>query len=321
MSATESSVDKQRIHDVVMIGAGPTNLAAAVYTAREDIDTLLLEKGIIGGLAAITDRVDNYPGFPEGIEGMELAENLRKQAERFGAVIELDEVQSISKDSDVFTLKTVVGEYKSKCVLVGTGSVWKKLGIPGEDEFYGRGVHNCATCDGAFYRDKRLVVVGSGNSSAQEALFLTRFASHIDILIRGDQWKASDVLVQEINLNDKITVHFNTTTDEIVGGEADGLPKITKVIATKDGVKTDFETDGVFVFIGLVPVTNFLTGLSVRLDEFGFVITDKKLMTDLPGLFCAGDVRSGATMQIASAVGEGATAALSIREYLQQLGK
>ena len=308
-----------QLHDVIMIGAGPTSLAAAVYTAREDIETLVLEKGIIGGLAAITDKIDNYPGFPDGIDGMELAENLRKQAERFGAVIESDEVQSITKNTDGnFTLKTAIGEYQTRTILIGTGSEWKKIGIPGEQEYYGKGVHNCATCDGAFYRDKRLVVIGGGNSSAQEALFLTRFASHIDILVRADKWKASDVLVHEIDANEKITVHFNTTPDEIFGGIVDGLPRILKVVGTKDGVKTDFETDGVFVFIGLKPVTYFLEGTGVQFDEFGFIKTNKKLMTDEPGIFCAGDVRSGATMQIASAVGEGASAALSIREFLEK---
>jgi len=306
------------MHDVIMIGAGPTSLAAALYTSREDIETLIFEKGVIGGLAAITDKVDNYPGFPEGVEGMELADKLQKQAERFGAKIELGEVQSVKKDGDVFTLQTTSGEMQAKAVLIGTGSEWKKLGIPGEKEFYGKGVHNCATCDGAFYRDKKLVVVGGGNSSAQEALFLTKFASHIDVLIRGEKWKASDVLVKQIEKNDKLTVHFNTTTDEIVGGEEDGLPKITKVIGTKNSEKTDFETDGVFVFIGLKPVTYFLEGSGVEMDDFGFVKTNKKLMTSVEGIFCAGDVRSGATMQIASAVGEGASAALSIREYLAE---
>ena len=305
------------MYDVIMIGAGPTSMAAAVYTAREDINTMLLEKGIIGGLAAITDMVDNYPGFPEGIEGMKLAENLQKQAERFGAKIELDEVKSIEKIDGGFKLAGAVSEYKAKTILIGTGSEWKKLGVPGEQEFYGRGVHNCATCDGAFYRDKKLVVVGSGNSSAQEALFLTKFASHIDILIRGDKWKASDVLIHEIEKNEKITVHFNTTTDEIVGGEVDGMQKVTSVKATKNDEKVEIATDGVFVFIGLKPVTYFLEGTGVEMDEYGFVKTDDKLMTATPGIFCAGDVRSGATMQIASAVGEGASAALSIREYLE----
>lgn len=310
--------DDTKTYDVVMIGAGPTSLAAAVYTSREDISTLVVEKGIIGGLAAITDKIDNYPGFPDGIEGMELAENLRKQAERFGAVIELDEVQKIEKDGDTFVLNSAIGSYRAKTILVGTGSEWKKLGIPGEQEFYGRGVHNCATCDGAFYRDKKLVVVGSGNSSAQEALFLTKFATHIDILIRGEAWKASDVLVHEVDKNEKITVHFNTSPEEIIGGDVDGIHRVTKVITKKDGELTDFVTDGMFVFIGLRPVTYFLEGTGVEFDEVGFVKTDQKLMTAVPGIFCAGDVRSGATMQIASAVGEGASAALSIREYLEK---
>lgn len=307
-----------KLWDVVMIGAGPASLAAAVYTSREDISTLLFEKGIIGGLAAITDKVDNYPGFEEGIEGLALSEKLRLQAERFGATIELGEVQSVKKDKDNFVLSTTSGEVKARSVLIGTGSEWKKLGIPGEQEFYGRGVHNCATCDGAFYRDKKLVVVGGGNSSAQEALFLTKFASHIDILIRGNAWKASDVLVHEIEKNDKITVYFNTAPTEIVGAEIDGMNKVTKVLAVKNGQNTEFVTDGVFVFIGLKPVTYFLEGSGVDCDEIGFVKTDLKLQTNVPGIFCAGDVRSGATMQIASAVGEGASSALSIREYLEK---
>lgn len=308
-----SEENKTDIYDVIMIGAGPTSLAAAVYTSREDISTLIFEKGIIGGLAAITDMIDNYPGFEEGVEGMKLADKLQKQAERFGAKIELGEIQSVKKEGEIFQLKTTSGDMKAKTVLIGTGSEWKKLGIPGEETYYGRGVHNCATCDGAFYRDKKLVVVGGGNSSAQEALFLTKFASHIDILIRGDKWKASDVLVSEVEAHDKINVHFNTTTDEIVGEDN----KVTAVKATKNGEETQFETDGVFVFIGLRPVTYFLEGSGVELDEFGFVKTDMKLMTNVPGIFCAGDVRSGATMQIASAVGEGAASALSIREYLE----
>lgn len=317
-AGTEATSEITAMHDVIMIGAGPTSLAAAVYTSREDIDTLIFEKGIIGGLAAITDMVDNYPGFEEGIEGMQLAEKLQKQAERFGAKIELGEVQSVAKQDDgSFLLQTTSGEMKAKTVLIGTGSEWKKIGVPGENEFYGRGVHNCATCDGAFYRDKKLVVVGGGNSSAQEALFLTKFASHIDIMIRSDKWKASEVLIHEVEKNEKITVHFNTTVEEIVGGEVDGMNKVTGVKVIKDGEPKDIDTDGVFVFIGLKPVTYFLEGSGVEMDEWGFVKTNMKLMTAVDGIFCAGDVRSGATMQIASAVGEGASAALSIREYLE----
>ena len=171
----------QKEHTVVTIGAGPTALTAAIYTTREDIDTVLYEKGVIGGLAAITDLVDNYPGFPKGIAGLDLAQNLQEQAERFGAKIELGEVLSLNKSDNRVILDTTDGKISAKAVLIATGSDYKRLGIPGEEEYYGRGVHFCATCDGAFYRNKRLVVVGGGNSAIQEAIFLTRFASHINI--------------------------------------------------------------------------------------------------------------------------------------------
>lgn len=314
-----SEADK-KIHQVVMVGAGPAALAAAVYTTREDLETLLYEKGVVGGLAAITDWVDNYPGFPKGIAGLDLAEGLRKQAERFGAVIELGEVSKITDKGDHKVLDTTDGEILAESVLIATGSDYKKLGIPGEQEFYGRGVHFCATCDGAFYRDKHLVVVGGGNSAVQEAMFLTKFATKIDLLVRGEKMRASEVLQEELKKHaDKITVHYNTTTDEIVGKEG----KIVKVIGTDltTNKKVDFPTDGVFVFIGLLPNTQFLAGTKIELDDLGLIKTDVSLMTNMPGVFAAGDVRSGATMQIASAVGEGATAALMIRKYLEDMHK
>ena len=308
---------EKEIHDVVMVGAGPAALTAAIYTTREDIDTILFEKGVIGGLAAITDWVDNYPGFPKGIAGLDLAEGLREQAERFGADIRLGEVLQISDEGGLKKLSTTDGDIFAKTVLIATGSDYKKLGIPGEKEFYARGVHYCATCDGAFYREKRLVVVGGGNSAVQESIFLTRFATHIDLLVRGPEMRASDILQKELEKHeDKITVHYNTTTDEIVGGENG----VTKVIGTDKtaGKKVDIETDGVFVFIGLLPNTQFLAGSAIELDEIGMIKTDQAtLETSMPGVFAAGDVRAGATMQIASATGEGATAALMIRKYLE----
>ncbi|MDO8336018.1 MAG: FAD-dependent oxidoreductase [Candidatus Saccharibacteria bacterium] len=303
------------IHPLVIIGAGPSALAAAVYTSREDIDTTLYEKGVIGGLAAITDQVDNYPGFAEGIEGLKLAEQLQAQAERFGAKIEFGDVQAITDSGDHKVLKIDGNDILAKVVLIATGCDYKKIGVPGEAEYFGRGVHYCATCDGAFYRDKKLVVVGGGNSALQEALFLTRFTTHIDLLVRSTI-KASEVLQHDLDKavsEGKITVHLNTTTDEIVA--TDNI--VNKVLATKDGEKTEIETDGVFVFVGLLPNTQFLQSSSVDLDEQNFIKTDGKLKTSIPGVFASGDVRSGATMQIASAVGEGATAALNIREYLE----
>lgn len=307
---------QKEIHDVVMVGAGPAALTAAIYTTREDIDTVLFEKGVIGGLAAVTDWIDNYPGFPKGLAGLDLAEGLREQAERFGADIRLGEVIEIVDEGRLKKLTTTDGDIYAKTVLIATGSDYKKLGIPGEQEYYARGVHYCATCDGAFYRDKRLVVVGGGNSAVQEAIFLTRFATHIDLLVRGDTMRASDILQHELDKHsDKISVHFNTTTDEIVGENK----LVTKVVGTdkKTDKKVEFITDGVFVFIGLLPNTQFLQHSKIELDDIGMIKTGPDLQTTMPGVFAAGDVRSGATMQIASAAGEGATAALMVRKFLE----
>ena len=306
------------IHDTVMIGTGPSALAAAVYTTREDIATTLYEKGVIGGLAAITDMVDNYPGFPEGIEGMKLAGQLQKQAERFGAKIEFGDVTSLKVNDDKTKTLVVDGqEVVAKTVLIATGSDYNKLGIPGEAELYGRGAHYCATCDGAFYREKRLVVVGGGNSAVQEAIFLTRFATHIDLLVRSTV-KASEVLQQDLQKfvdEGKITVHLGVVPTAIVAEEG----KVTHVTAKRGDEELRFDTDGVFIFVGLKPNTQFLEGSGIELDEQRLVKTDEHLETNLPGVFASGDVRSGATMQIASAVGEGASAALAIREYLDEL--
>ena len=307
---------QQEVKSVVMVGAGPSALTAAIYTTREDIDTTLYEKGVVGGLAAITDKVDNYPGFPDGVEGMALADRLQRQAERFGAKIEYGNVSAIRHEDGVSILTVDGNEVRAKAVLIATGSDYNKLNIPGEAEYYGRGVHYCATCDGAFYRDKRLVVVGGGNSGVQEAIFLTRFASHIDLLVRSTV-KASQVLQDDLKkyIDDgKVTIHLETVPTEIV---ADNTGKVTAVKATKAGEATEFMVDGVFIFIGLKPNTQFLEGSGVELDERRLIKTDNHLATSLPGVFASGDVRSGATMQVASAVGEGATAALSIREYLE----
>ncbi len=302
-------------HDVVIIGAGPAALTAAIYTTREDIDTLLFERAVIGGLAAVTDKIDNYPGFPEGVPGLELADSLQKQAERFGAVIELGEVTAIKDEGKYKRLETTSGDILARAVLIATGSDYKKVGCPGEEKYYAKGVHYCATCDGAFYRDKRLVVVGGGNSAFQEAIFLTRFATHIDLLVRS-KVRASDVLQEELQKyvdEGKVTIHLATSTDEIIGDDTG----VTKVTGTQDGKKKEFATDGVFVFVGLMPNSQFLKDSGVELDSIGFVKTDESLQTAVKGIFAAGDIRSGATMQIASAAGEGATAALKIREYLE----
>ena len=306
--------------DVLIIGAGPSGLSSAIYTSREDLDTLLIEKGSVGGLASITDQIDNYPGFEEGVTGIDFADKLEKQAERFGAKIDFGEVVGIeSLPEGGILVATTEGDIKAKAVLISTGSSYKKLGVKGEEEYLSRGVHYCATCDGAFYRDKKLAVIGGGNSAVQEALFLTRFTSHIDLLVRSNL-RASDVLIKELDKavdEGKITIHKGIDIKELAG---DGK-FLNQVIALQNGKETNFSVDGVFIFIGLEPNTNFLKYTSVELDEWGFVKTDLSLMTSIPGVFASGDVRSGATMQIASAAGEGATAALNIRKYIESSKK
>jgi len=258
-------------------------------------------------------RLDDF-GFTFPNEGM----GLNTIDERFGADIRLGEVLKIHHEGIWKRLETTDGDMYAKTVLLATGSDYKKLGIPGEKEYFARGVHYCATCDGAFYRDKRLIVVGGGNSAVQEAIFLTRFATNIDLLVRGDHLRASEILQHDLEKHkDKILVHLNTTTDEIIGKDG----KVVAVIGTDKHKKSKvrFETDGVFIFIGLMPNTDFLKDTTVDLDEIGMIKTDDYLETSMEGVFAAGDVRSGATMQIASATGEGATAALMIRKHLEQL--
>jgi len=246
---------------------------------------------------------------------------MEKQAERFGAKIDFGTVINLSRDEkkNIITVNTEEGgEFKTRSVLIATGTHYRELNIPGEKEFWGKGVHWCATCDGAFYRDKKLVVVGGGNSAIQEGIFLTRFASEIDILVRSDKLKASEVLIEELDeyiKSGKIRVHFNTTPVEILG--KDGQVTGVKTFTGEDKKEKVFECDGVFEFIGLIPNTQFLEASGVELDEYKFVKTDLSLMTSVPGVFASGDCRSGATMQIASATGEGATAALMIRQYIE----
>ncbi len=305
-----------KIHDLVIVGAGPAALTAAIYTAREDIDTTLYEKAIVGGLAATTDWIDNFPGYREGVSGIRFAEEVQAQAERFGAKIDFGDVQKLTKNDNAIEL-TVDGEpVYAKSVLVATGSDHKKLGVPGEAEYHSRGVHYCATCDGAFYSGKRIAVVGGGNSGVQEAIFLTRFADHIDLLVRSEL-KADRVLIKQLeSMSDKITVHTNVAVDEItaVDDKVDGVAITRKSTDKKDKILVD----GVFVFIGLLPNTDFLQDSEVELDESGFVLANTRLETSVPGVFVAGDVRSDSVKQVVSAAGDGAVVALSIREYLAE---
>ncbi len=302
--------------DLAIIGAGPAGLAAAIYTSREDIQTIVLERDVIsGGLASQTAVIDNYPGFPDGIDGPELGEKLAAQAKRFGAeIITGQTVESIASNAGKPLVSTSSEQYQAKAVLIATGNHYRRLGIPNEQELTGRGVHYCATCDGPLYRDKKLAVVGGGNSAMQEGLFLTKFATHIDLLVRGDKLKGTELLIEQVQKNPKITVHYQTEVTALTGDKM--LSGVSVTNKTNDQ-SSPLEVDGVFVFIGLVPNTDWLQGI-LKLDPQGFIVTDENFQTSLPGVFAAGDVRAGSTYQIASATGEAVSAALVIRKYLEE---
>jgi thioredoxin reductase (NADPH) len=302
------------VKEVVIIGTGPSALTAAIYTTRDEIETVLYEKSIIGGLASTTDIIENYPGFPKGIGGMALTDNIKQQAERFGAKIEFGEVSALSDEGKFKTIVVDGKLVKAKAVLIASGSNYAKLNIPGESDFCGRGVHYCATCDGAFYRDKNVVVVGGGNAAFQEAIFLTRFAKHIDLLVRN-RILASTILqrkVQEYIEAGKIKLQTGIELKEIKGSSG----RVVAIRVTKKDRLIELTTDGIFIFIGLKPNTDFLISSGIKLDKTGFVKANKQLETSIPGVFASGDVRSGATMQVAAAVGDGAIAGIGICEYL-----
>lgn len=306
----------QKYCELAIVGAGPTALGAAIYTTREDIETVLFEKKAIGGLASITDVIDNYPGFPDGVSGLDLSAAMEKQAIRFGATFKLGaEVRGIELEGRYKKLVTSDGDYYAKSVLIAVGTDYKRLGIPGEHELTSRGVHYCATCDGPLYKGKELLVIGGGNSAMQESIFLSKFASKITMLVRGSDLKGTEVLINKITSMPGIEIVFNTVSESIEK-TAEGRMLVK---AAKEGEATEYLADGIFVFIGLIPNTEWLKGI-IDLDQNGFILTDKTFATKLPGVFAAGDARSGSTLQIASAVGEGVTAALMIREYLREEG-
>lgn len=308
---------KNAFYDLIVVGSGPAGLTAAFYAAREGIDTLVVERGGVGGQAGVTERLDNFPGFPDGVSGADFADRLRAQAERFGVeILSAQDVVAVETDGMYRCVRTGDGrEYRSWAVLLALGSTYRRLGIPGEDDFIGAGVHFCATCDGAFYRGKDVVVVGGGNSAGEESIFLTKFARSVTIVTRDAALSASKVVVDKVTEHPAITVLTNAAPAAFTGnGRLSGV----RLTDTVTGAERDLATDGVFVFIGLTPNTDLVRGY-VDLDAFGFIATDAGLATSVPGVFAAGDVRAGSTKQAASAAGEGAAAALAIRRYVEPL--
>ncbi|MDN5344183.1 MAG: thioredoxin reductase [Clostridia bacterium] len=302
-------------HDLLIIGGGPAGLTAALYGARGGLDTIVLEMGAPGGQAGQTDRIENYPGFPEGINGMELALKFTEQAQRFGARIEMTTVQGVDLQGNIKKVITGSGEFTARAVIIASGAHPRPLGVPGEAELRGRGVSYCATCDGAFFRGKKVAVVGGGDSAVEEALFLTRFASQVTIIHRRDALRATKVIQERARDNPKISFHWNTVVTRIQGREKVSSLELkdVKSVATRE---EDF--DGVFIFIGLEPNTAFL-GEALTLDEQGYIVTRANLATSIPGVFAAGDVRAKESRQVSTAVGDGAAAAMAAERYLAGL--
>jgi len=325
----------RRHYQLIIVGGGPAGLTAGLYTAREGIDTLLMESASFGGQIAATERLDNFPGFPEGVSGLEFAGRLRRQALRFGVeMLEAQEAVALQRRDTYLALRTRDGlTYTAETVLLATGGKYKRLDVPGEEEYMGAGVHFCSTCDGPFYKGQTVAVVGGGNSAAQESLFLTQFADRVTVLMRGEAFKASKILEEKVLEHPKITVRRHTRVTEFLGRKSK-LEKL-RLRDTVSGAEEEMVVDGAFIFIGLTPYTGFLRDSPIRLDPGGFVITGHDLIpgadrppgfedrdpllleTSLPGVFAAGDVRRGSTKQAAAAAGEGVSAALEIREQLK----
>ena len=306
-------------YDLIIVGAGPAGLTAGLYAAREGISTLIIDRSGVGGQAGITQEIENYPGFPEPISGAELAERLRRQAERFEVeILGAQDVTSLARDGENLIVTVQSGEeYCSPALILATGSTYRRLEVPGEEDFIGAGVHFCATCDGPFYKGKDLVVVGGGNSGFQEGLFLTKFANSVTILERAKEPKASPALQEKVVERDDIQLLTQTVIEEFKGkGKLESI--VVKDLSTGD--TREMHPGAVFVFIGLLPNTGFLQDV-IELNEYGFIVTRPNLETSLPGVFAAGDCRVGSTKQVVSAMGEGATAALMVREYLERRGE
>jgi thioredoxin reductase (NADPH) len=306
---------RHSFYDVIIVGGGPAGLTAAIYTAREGLNTLILEKSTAGGQIGDTQMLDNFPGFDEGIAGLELARRLIAQAQRFGVeILQSSGVDAIKRDGRYLCVHTADGnEYGSQAVLIATGSRYRRLNVPGEKELIGSTIHFCAVCDGPFYKGKEVLVVGGGNSGFQEGLFLSRYAEKVTIVEFLPEVKASKLLQDKVAEQPGMTVVTNHAIQAFRAerGKLSGV----EVLDRATGAVQIWQPDGVFIFVGLQPNTDFLPA-EIERDRWGFITTANNLATTLPGVFAAGDVRAGSTKQAAAAAGEGATAALMIREYL-----
>ena len=303
-----------KVWDVLIVGAGPAGLAAGIYAGRSELQTVIIDR-LPGGQLLITEEIENYPGFYEGITGFELSEKLRQHAEKFGAKLESGHtVLEVTQDGELFKVKSDYGEFSGKTLIWAAGSNPKKLGVPGESEFVGRGVSYCAVCDGAFFKDRVVAVVGGGDSALEEALYLTKFARKVYLIHRRDKFRAVRIIQQRVSKSDKIEPLLNKVVTSINGKDFVESLTLRDVIS---GQETELPVDGVFIFIGNEPNTAPIAHL-VDTDPGGFVITDEEMRTKTPGLFAAGDVRSKPLRQVVTAAADGAVAAMSATKYLEE---
>ena len=306
---------EEKIYDVVIIGAGPAGMTAAVYTSRGSLSTLMIERGIPGGQMANTEEVENYPGFGH-ILGPELSTKMFEHAKKFGAEYAYGDVTEIIDGEEYKTIISGKKQYKTRAIILSTGAEYKKMGIPGEAELGGRGVSYCAVCDGAFFKNKNLIVVGGGDSAVEEGVYLTRFAEKVTIVHRRDELRAQKILQQRAFANEKIDFIWNATVKEI--HEKDGKVGSATLVSTVDGTESVVETDGVFVYIGMVPLTAPFKNLGI-LNEAGYIVTNEKMETSVEGIFAAGDVRDKTLRQIVTATGDGSIAAQAVQHYVEEL--
>jgi thioredoxin reductase (NADPH) len=302
-----------KYYEVIIIGGGPAGLTAGLYTSRSRLNTLLIEIGLLGGQMTTTEVIENYPGFPQGITGDELSRLMEEQAKRFGLEVASEEVVEVEREGDVKVVKANDSTYRCKALIICTGNEWRKLGSPGEKEFTGKGVSYCATCDGAFFQDSQIVVVGGGDSALTEALYLTKFAKELTILHRRDALRGTKIYQERVFANPKIKMLWSTVIQEIKG---DSVVRSILVKNVKTGEISEINTEGVFLFVGLSPRTEFLKGL-VKLDEGGYIMTDENCETSVKGIFAAGDCRKKLLRQVSTAVGDGAIAAFAAEKYLE----
>jgi len=299
---------------MIIIGSGPAGLSAALYAARANLQPLLLSGMELGGQVSITHIVENYPGFPEGIEGPKLVENFQKQAERFGARVEFDAATEVDFSARPFRVKTWGNEYLAETLVLSTGATPRHLNIPGETEFTGRGVSYCGTCDGHFFQGKEVVVVGGGDSALEEGLFLTRYVNSVKIVHRRDELRAGAILQNRAFNNPKVSFIWDTVVTEIKG---DGIVNSVSLKNVKTGEETELITDGVFIFIGHDPNTELYQG-KVELDDDGYVVADRFMQTSVPGVYAAGEVADSHFRQVITSAGMGAAAAMQAIHFLEE---